>query len=255
MKKADVKIGQVYNVQVKDRVIPGAPVRIDRMHSDGGWRGTNLRTNRPVHIKSAERLQGRVVGSSSDVAEKQVEATATKEGVSKQASGGRGSGSDTEAAGKVGATSGGRAVKKKLNAAERKAMVKQRNEASANEPAQAKEEKNVGKADAGKTSDASEKTKFKPLSLIDAAAQVLASAKEPMNARQMVAEITKRGLWSPRNGGKTPHATLYSAILREQQNNSRKPARFKKVAGRPAGRCARHRRSVQTPTTRAPAPA
>src|ERR1700761_7354997 len=54
----------------------------------------------------------------------------------------------------------------------------------------------------------------KKLSAIDAAAQVLAGSKQPMNAREMITAMGEKGLWtSP--GGKTPHATLYSAILRE----------------------------------------
>ena len=52
------------------------------------------------------------------------------------------------------------------------------------------------------------------LSAIDAAAKVLAGSKEPMTAKEMVAAMESKGLWkSP--GGKTPHATLYSAIIRE----------------------------------------
>jgi uncharacterized protein (DUF4415 family) len=61
------------------------------------------------------------------------------------------------------------------------------------------------KADAGKP---------KKLSAINAAAQVLEKAKKPMKAQELIAEMSKQGLWtSP--GGATPHATLYSAILRE----------------------------------------
>ena len=69
--------------------------------------------------------------------------------------------------------------------------------------------------------------KAKKLSAIDAAAQVLAASKEPMNAKQMINAMAAKGLWtSP--GGKTPHATLYSAILREI-NAMGKGARFKKT--------------------------
>jgi hypothetical protein len=54
------------------------------------------------------------------------------------------------------------------------------------------------------------------LSQLDAAAKVLGEAIEPMTTKQMVEAMTARGYWtSP--GGKTPHATLYSAILRELQ--------------------------------------
>jgi hypothetical protein len=56
--------------------------------------------------------------------------------------------------------------------------------------------------------------KEKKLSAIDAAAQVLASAKEPMNAKELIEAMKAKALWtSP--GGETPHATLFSAIIRE----------------------------------------
>ena len=56
--------------------------------------------------------------------------------------------------------------------------------------------------------------KAKKVGALDAAAQVLAASKEPMNCKEMIEAMAKKALWtSP--GGKTPHATLYSAILRE----------------------------------------
>ena len=71
------------------------------------------------------------------------------------------------------------------------------------------------------------KPKAKKVSALDAAAQVLATAKEPMNTRQMIEAMAAKGLWtSP--GGKTPHATLYSAILREI-NEKGKDSRFTKT--------------------------
>ncbi len=52
------------------------------------------------------------------------------------------------------------------------------------------------------------------LSALDAAAKVLSDAKEPLNAKQMIEAMATKGLWtSP--GGATPHATLYSSIIRE----------------------------------------
>jgi len=67
----------------------------------------------------------------------------------------------------------------------------------------------------------------KKLSAIDAAAKVLAEQGEPMNAKQMIEAMGTKGYWtSP--GGKTPHATLYSAILREIGTKG-KEARFKKT--------------------------
>ena len=53
-------------------------------------------------------------------------------------------------------------------------------------------------------------SKPKRLSALDAAAEVLAKAGKPMRAQELVAAMAERGLWtSP--GGKTPHATLYTA--------------------------------------------
>ena len=67
----------------------------------------------------------------------------------------------------------------------------------------------------------------KKLSAIDAAAKLLGDAGEPMNCKAMIEAIAKKGYWtSP--GGKTPHATLYSAIIREISVKG-KDARFKKT--------------------------
>lgn len=56
--------------------------------------------------------------------------------------------------------------------------------------------------------------KAKKVGALEAAAQVLAASKEPMNCKEMIEAMAKKALWtSP--GGKTPHATLYSAIIRE----------------------------------------
>jgi hypothetical protein len=56
--------------------------------------------------------------------------------------------------------------------------------------------------------------KPKRTSALDAAAKVLAEAGEPLNTKQMIEAMAEKDYWtSP--GGKTPHATLYSAILRE----------------------------------------
>ena len=62
---------------------------------------------------------------------------------------------------------------------------------------------------------------------LDAAARVLQDAGGTMNAKQMVDAMAASGYWqSP--GGKTPHATLYSAILRELQTKG-DAARFVKT--------------------------
>jgi hypothetical protein len=54
----------------------------------------------------------------------------------------------------------------------------------------------------------------KKLSALDAAARVLAEAGQPMTCQEMIDAMAAKGYWSS-PGGKTPSATLYSAILRE----------------------------------------
>jgi hypothetical protein len=68
--------------------------------------------------------------------------------------------------------------------------------------------------------------KARKLSAIDAAAKVLGGTKAAMNCKELIDALAAKKLWtSP--GGKTPHATLYSAILREIATKG-KDARFKK---------------------------
>ncbi len=56
----------------------------------------------------------------------------------------------------------------------------------------------------------------KKLSALDAAVRVLAEEGRPMNCQELIDAIAAKDYWqSP--GGKTPAATLYSAILREQK--------------------------------------
>jgi hypothetical protein len=67
----------------------------------------------------------------------------------------------------------------------------------------------------------------KRMSGLDAAAKVLEESGQPMTAREMVEAAESKGYWkSP--GGKTPHATLYSAILREITTKGQ-DARFRKT--------------------------
>ncbi len=69
--------------------------------------------------------------------------------------------------------------------------------------------------------------KPKRVSALDAAAQVLRKSGQAMRAQEMIAAMAEQGLWSSPNG-KTPHATLYAAILREITDKGEQ-ARFRKV--------------------------
>jgi hypothetical protein len=70
--------------------------------------------------------------------------------------------------------------------------------------------------------------KEKKVSALDAAVRILAETKKDMSCPELIAAMATKGYWtSP--GGKTPQATLSSAIQREivvKKNQSR----FKKTA-------------------------
>jgi hypothetical protein len=73
----------------------------------------------------------------------------------------------------------------------------------------------------------SSKASPKKLSALDAAARVLQETKRPMNCKDLIESMATKGYWnSP--AGKTPHSTLYAAILREIGVKG-KEARFKKT--------------------------
>ncbi len=69
----------------------------------------------------------------------------------------------------------------------------------------------------------------KKLSLLNAAAKVLAACRAPMNCKEMIAKAVEMGLWTP-TGAKTPEQTLYSGIFREIK--STEEPRFKKSESR-----------------------
>jgi HB1, ASXL, restriction endonuclease HTH domain len=85
----------------------------------------------------------------------------------------------------------------------------------------------AAKAPTKKAKKAGGERKPKRVSALDAAATVLAKADKPMRAQELIAAMAEQGLWkSP--GGKTPHATLYAAMLREIAAQG-KDARFAKA--------------------------
>jgi len=193
MKKSDVQIGATYLVKVAGNLVP---VKITREHDNGGWEGASVKTGKTIRIKSPQRLR-----------------KALDDG---------------------GAASEPKPTKKKLTAAERKALQAQHPRKQADqENARLRDEREA--SDDGMTaseramSQSAKKPKgeTKKLSLIDAAAQVLARSDEPMNTKQMVDQVVAEGLWSS-PAGKTPQATLYSSILRELKNKDDE-ARFEKV--------------------------
>jgi hypothetical protein len=71
------------------------------------------------------------------------------------------------------------------------------------------------------------KRKAGTMTALDAAATVLVESGQAMTTKEMIAAMMAKKYWSSPNG-KTPHATLYSSILRELATKG-KDARFKKT--------------------------
>jgi hypothetical protein len=150
-------------------------VRIDAESRYGGWEATNLATGKKIRIKSPARLRTAVGGKAS--------ATAAKKG------------------------QGDKNAK-----AEPEAQSAQTSAAKGQDVAP--EAKDGKKADKPKRTRAQKEPKEKRVSGLDAAAKVLQESGEPMTAKEMVEAAEAKGYWkSP--GGKTPYATVYSAIIRE----------------------------------------
>jgi hypothetical protein len=100
-------------------------------------------------------------------------------------------------------------------------------EAEAGAQATNMQTKTGAQAKSKKRAAAKEPAPPKRLSALDAAAQVLSEAGQPMNCQEMIAAMTAKGYWtSP--AGKTPAATLYSALLREIKTKGDQ-ARFQKT--------------------------
>ena len=82
-------------------------------------------------------------------------------------------------------------------------------------------------AKSAKAKKADSQKRAKRVSALDAAAQVLAKAGKPMRAQELIAAMAEQNLWkSP--CGKTPHATLYAAMMREARDKG-SASRFKKL--------------------------
>jgi len=72
------------------------------------------------------------------------------------------------------------------------------------------------------------------MSLLDAAAEVMSDG-QARNCEQIIKEILDRKLWN--TSGKTPAATLYSAMHREINNPSGKASRFERTDAKGEFRC------------------
>ncbi len=241
MKKDQVQIGGTYVAKVSGQL---AQVRIDRESPYGGWEATNIATRRQVRIKSPRRLRRAVtpaVRQTPTTAAAEPEeydpdrcyvtdcpnspvldhcgrptcqihwdaycaAEAPQDETPETAIVDRGEPNQemTEMAKKTKTTNGSKKTTKASAATRQPKATKQAK--GKVEPASAKEKKT---------------------SALDAAALVLRKAGQPMRSQELITAMGEQGLWtSP--GGKTPHATLYAAMMREI-NEKGGASRFQKI--------------------------
>lgn len=189
MKKDDVKIGNVYTARVTDKLVP---VRIDAANRHGGWDATNLATGKKIRIKSPQRLR-------EEATPDQVKAAAAQGG----------------AAAKKDAAD----PKKPAPKAKETPTAAKDAKAPAKPTGEAKPKKDATQAKQGDT-------RPKKPSGLDAAARVLAEAGQPMGVKEIVKVAFEKGYWQ--SNGVTPHATIYSAIIREIGQKGAE-SRFKKT--------------------------
>jgi hypothetical protein len=225
MKKNEVKVGQTYLAKVSDRIVQ---VRIDSTHSRQGWNCTNTATGKRIHIKSAQRLRGPAKAD-----KKKLAGTAKADQENARLRDERAKASDgMNASERAMADSAKKTPITKADATEAvKAVVT--NDPKAAEIAKTVDAVKSGNLAKGITIPAPQKpaakkdVKPKRVSAVDAAAEVLKKAGKPMDSKSLVRAMSEQGLWkSP--AGRTPHATLYAAMLREISAKGDK-ARFKKT--------------------------
>jgi hypothetical protein len=182
---------------VTDKVVP---VRIDAESRHSGWDATNMATGKKVRIKSPQRLRGELKADDAKAAEV------------------------GDAADAVGTAVDGKHVRTAAKARARKATksptAAAKGKKTAKATTKAKGPKAATRAKRGEP-------KAKRPSGLDAAARVLAESGEPMGVKEIVEMAAQKGYWkSP--GGKTPHATVYSAIIGEIATKGNE-ARFRKT--------------------------
>ncbi|MHC4405062.1 MAG: winged helix-turn-helix domain-containing protein [Planctomycetota bacterium] len=198
MKKSEVKMGKVYTAKVSDKLVS---VRIDAENPHGGWDATNLATGKKVRIKSAQRLRGEAEGADAKPAAQKATKTPTAAPDAKKGANAK---DDAKPAAQ-------KTTKTPTAAPDAKKGAKPKDEA--------KRTKAATRARGGDQ-------KAKKPGGLDAAARVLAEAKKSMTCREIVDVAFEKGYW--KSGGKTPHATVYSAIIREIAAKG-KDARFRKT--------------------------
>jgi hypothetical protein len=206
MKKHEIKVGGLYLAKVSDKVVP---VRITGESPHGGWDAVNEKTGKRVRIKSAQRLRGQAGLTKPEV-------QAAKAAVGAQV----GAGGKPAAPSQAGAPADEK--KAKVEAWRKEVAAK----VAAPDPAVEKAVADASKARAEKKAKTAKPKGERKGGVLDAAAKVLAEEGHPMQTDAIVQAALKKGLW--KTGGKTPGATLYSAMIRHIEKHG-KTSRFRRA--------------------------
>lgn len=214
MKTAQVQVGSVYGVKVGGETVP---VVIEREHvRAGGWTGRSLATNRTLRIKSPARLLGPWKGKLPDGGSPRVAGKAQRSpGAKRDALPGKSGKGQTEKSAPAPATEALRKAAKDISKVlgVPVGIVPPKSRAAA--PAK------VGVAGPASASR---------MTFLDAAESILKVCKGgPLGCNEMVLQATEAGLLETR--GRTPEATLYSAILRDMQKHGEASRFVKKGRG------------------------
>jgi len=206
MKKNEVQVGGVYTAKVSDKLVA---VRIEAENRHGGWDATNLATGKKVRIKSPQRLRDEVEADDAKpgASAPQLKAIAKADQENARLRDEREASPDGMTASKRALATSAARKGKPAHEATKTPTARKGGKKAAKTTKDAKPRKAATRAKRGEP-------KAKRQSGLDAAARVLAESQEPMTCRQIVEVAAEKGYWkSP--GGKTPHGTLYSAMIRE----------------------------------------
>ncbi|NLF33049.1 MAG: hypothetical protein GX591_19460 [Planctomycetes bacterium] len=237
MKKTDVQTGATYLVKVAGNLVP---VKITAEHPSGGWDGVSIKTGKAIRIKSPQRLRKRLADAGHIKAIHKADQENARLDAERAASTDGQTASERAMATDF-ATLDGAAFTKAINDADVATLAaalahetglsaKQRSRIQAAldnkrkaqaEPTPTPEPETATPSTVTVERDTGERVANdggdggKRMSLLDAAAHLLAQGTgDPMRCQDLVDLAVERGLWQ-RGTGKTPANTLYAAILRE----------------------------------------
>ncbi len=255
MKKTDVQTGATYLVKVAGNLVP---VKITAEHPSGGWDGVSVKTGKTIRVRSPQRLRKRLADAEHLKAVHKADQENARLAEERAASP-DGQTASERAMATTFATLDGAAFTKAINAAdvatlaaaladEADLSAKQRSRIQAAldnkrkaaaeptptpapetaTPATATAERDTGERVANDGGGGDGNDGGKRMSLLDAAAHLLAQGTgDPMRCQDLVDLAVERGLWQ-RGTGRTPANTLYASLLREI-NTKGAASRFVKI--------------------------